>query len=110
MKSTCETYPNGTREWCNERGELHREDGPAIIYANGSKSWYLKGERHREDGPAITRANGDKLWFLHNKLHRTDGPAAVDAGVIQLWYLNGIQVVPFTPEQLELMLLGTTEL
>jgi len=25
-------------------GELHREDGPAIEYPNGSKSWYYHGK------------------------------------------------------------------
>ena len=37
---------------------LHREDGPAIEYANGNKHWYLNGKLHREDGPAIENANG----------------------------------------------------
>jgi len=25
-------------------GKLHREDGPAIEFANGDKSWYLNGD------------------------------------------------------------------
>ena len=33
--------------------KCHREDGPAIEGANGSKYWYLNGKLHREDGPAI---------------------------------------------------------
>lgn len=37
----------------NEKGERHREDGPAVEYADGSKYWYQNGELHREDGPAI---------------------------------------------------------
>jgi hypothetical protein len=35
--------------WYNESNELHREEGPAIEYANGGKSYYINGERHRED-------------------------------------------------------------
>jgi hypothetical protein len=29
--------------------------------------WYLNGELHREDGPAIERANGTKAWYLNGK-------------------------------------------
>ena len=42
----------GTKEWFLN-GKRHREDGPAVEYANGYKSWYINGELHREDGPAI---------------------------------------------------------
>ena len=52
-------------EWRNSSGELHREDGPAIEYADGSKVWFFNGKRHREDGPAVERANGDKAWYLN---------------------------------------------
>ena len=30
-------------------GKLHREDGPAIEYANGYKSWYLNDEEVTEE-------------------------------------------------------------
>ena len=46
---------------------LHREDGPAIEYADGYKAWHLNGKRHREDGPAVEYANGSKLWLISNK-------------------------------------------
>ena len=42
----------------------------------GTKRWFLNGSLHREDGPAIEYADGDKSWFLNNKLHRKDGPAS----------------------------------
>jgi hypothetical protein len=36
---------------------------------NGSKSWYLNGYLHREDGPAVEWANDSgKSWFLNGKL------------------------------------------
>ena len=50
----------GTICWYNEKGKLHREDGPAIEWADGDKIWYLNDKRHREDGPAIEWANGYK--------------------------------------------------
>ena len=37
------------------------------VYANGTKHWYLKGQLHREDGPAIEWADGDKHWYLNGK-------------------------------------------
>lgn len=46
---------------------LHREDGPAIEWADGSKAWYLNGKCHREDGPAIEYADGYKAWYLHGE-------------------------------------------
>lgn len=33
---------------------LHREDGPAIEYEDGTNEWYINNQRHRIDGPAIT--------------------------------------------------------
>ena len=49
------------------KNKLHREDGPAIEYADGTKQWFLNGECHREDGPAVEDANGTKLWYLNGK-------------------------------------------
>jgi hypothetical protein len=70
----------------------HREDGPAIEWANGDKFWYLNGELHREDGPAYEEANGYKSWHLNGKLHREDGPAVEWFGGTKFWYLNGEEV------------------
>ncbi len=39
--------------YLDENGQLHKLDGPALIYVNGDKSWYKHGRRHRIDGPAI---------------------------------------------------------
>jgi len=38
------------------------------VLANGTKCWYLDGKRHREDGPAIEWADGDKSWYLNGKM------------------------------------------
>ena len=48
-------------------GKLHREDGPAIEYADGDKEWYLHGKLHRIGGPAIERANGHKEYWIDGK-------------------------------------------
>jgi hypothetical protein len=41
-KSICKVDNNGTKRWYLN-GKLHREDGPAIEYADGNKGWYLNG-------------------------------------------------------------------
>ena len=38
------------------------------VYDNGDKWWYLNGKRHREDGPAIEWADGSKFWYLNDEL------------------------------------------
>lgn len=60
------TLRDGTREWHLPNGQLHRDDGPAIEYADGSKAWYRNDELHREDGPAIEYSDGTGEWFWHN--------------------------------------------
>ena len=59
------------------------------VHNNGTKKWYLNGELHREDGPAVEWADGDKQWYLNDKLHREDGPACEWATGYKSWYLNG---------------------
>ena len=53
-------------KYINEKGLLHREDGPAYESSLFSevtgcvKVWYINGKRHREDGPA-------RIWSHINK-------------------------------------------
>jgi len=53
----------GNKHWYFN-GELHREDGPAVEWANGDKAWYQNGKCHREDGPAIELITGYKAWWV----------------------------------------------
>ena len=46
IEYTVKVYDNRT-EW-RLNGKLHREDGPAIEYANGVKSWYLDDREYSE--------------------------------------------------------------
>lgn len=59
------------------------------VSSNGSKSWWLEGKRHREDGPAVEWADGTKSWWLNGKRHREDGPAVEWYDGYKAWYLNG---------------------
>jgi len=63
---TVEVDDNGTNRWYLD-GKLHRTDGPAVEFADGSKLWYLDDKRHRADGPAVEFADGSKYWYLDGK-------------------------------------------
>jgi len=79
----------GDREWTLSNGKLHRLDGPAIEWADGTKEWWVNNKRHREDGPAIEWASGKKEWYLNNKRHRVGGPAIERADGFKVWFLKG---------------------
>ena len=34
--------------WANGKGDFHREDGPAVEFADGTKIWYLNGRSYTE--------------------------------------------------------------
>ena len=54
--------------------------------------WFKEGKRHREDGPALEWADGHKIWYKEGKVHREDGPALEWADDTKSWYLNGVEV------------------
>ena len=88
---------DGTRYYLN--GKLHREDGPAVEYPDGTKSWYLNGKLHRTDGPAIEYANGTKCWWVDGKRHRTDGPALEHANGDKEWLVNDKEITTKTAKK-----------
>ena len=86
---TCFTDEDGSQHWYLH-GQLHREDGPALIHPDGTIIYYKYGRYHREGGPAYSHPNGTQYWFINGEYHREDGPAVVfDIG--GSWYLNGRQ-------------------
>lgn len=62
---------------CYEDDKIHCEDGPAVIYSDGTQQWWLNNELHREDGPAVILPDGTQEWWLNDKVHREDGPAII---------------------------------
>lgn len=83
----------------DDQGELHNDDGPAIITPQGYKAWYKHGDRHRVDGPAVIDPHdGSKEWWFEGNLHRTDGPAVEYDDGYKEWWINGVeQPSPDTP-------------
>jgi hypothetical protein len=88
-------YPDGGYAWVSiPSGKLHRADGPAVEWPNGTKEWWFDGKPHRTDGPAIVLPTGYKAWYLHGKYHRVDGPAIEWPNGVKNWYLNDAQTTP----------------
>jgi hypothetical protein len=89
-------YENGAQdkgkgqwvEWCTPCGGWHREDGPAVVGADGYAAWFLNGRRHRPDGPAVVGADGYKAWILNGQRHRENGPARIWSDGREEWWLN----------------------
>jgi hypothetical protein len=65
IEYTVRVYEDRTKWLLN--GKLHREDGPALEHADGTKFWFLNGKRHRIDGPAVEYTSGKKAWYLNGK-------------------------------------------
>jgi hypothetical protein len=86
---TVETDEEGTIRYRNAEGDLHNPDGPAIVYANSHKEYWINGKLHNPDGPAITRADGNKEYWINGKRHNPHGPAITWANGSKAHYING---------------------
>lgn len=86
--SVCAVDDAGVTRWTLD-GVLHRDDGPAVIWADGSTGWYRHGVLHRDDGPAEEHAGGYLGWYDHDRQHRLDGPARVWHDGTEEWFLFG---------------------
>ena len=63
----------GTKRWTNSDGQLHREDGAAVEFTDGTKWWLNNGKRHRLDGPAGEYADGTcDYWINGQKLTKDE--------------------------------------
>jgi hypothetical protein len=72
-----------------KNGQLHRADGPAYEWPDGTKEWWQNGQLHRADGPAYERPDGTKEWWQNGRRHRADGPAREWPDGIREWWQNG---------------------
>jgi len=88
-ESTMTVDEYGWKAWKNIVGQLHRTDGPAVEWSDGSKQWYRNNKLHREDGPACECPDGAKEWWINGQRHREDGPAIERINGSKSWHLNG---------------------
>ena len=86
---TCTVDNFGAQHWRNSQGQFHRTDGPAVIYLDNTRFWYINDQRHRTDCPAVIDAAGTQEWWVNGKRHRTDGPARIHASGGQEWLVKG---------------------
>jgi hypothetical protein len=64
----------------NEAGELHNENGPAIVSKSNNKyrAFYIKNKRHNLKGPAVTCTyKSSEYWVDGIKYEEKDYPQAV---------------------------------
>ena len=54
--------------YCKKDTQLiHNPYGPAILWKNGNKFYYINNKRHRLDGPARIYAYGREEYWINNK-------------------------------------------
>ncbi len=60
-----------------------------VCDSKNTKHWYYKGELHNDNGPAILLPDGSCEYRQHGLLHREDGPAIILIPLnIKDWYIN----------------------
>ena len=97
IEYTVKVHNSGDKFWYLN-GKLHREDGPAVEWADGYKSWYLNGKLHREDGPATEYADGEKFWYLdgtnytEQEFNEKLNPSAKELSISEISKLLGYEV------------------
>ena len=91
LKYRIDVTDTGTCRYYNALGQLHRDEGPAIIWDDGDLEWWQNGLRHREDGPAVEWHAGHKEWWVNDRLHRIDGPALTWEDGTPEWWIYGVR-------------------
>lgn len=71
----------GTKKWYNDKGQLHNENGPAVMYSDGAQFWRVNGEAHRTDGPAVINPDGSQHWYINNKKYYNNRSYQKAAGI-----------------------------
>jgi hypothetical protein len=93
-----EKYGNSTYYYLNDK--LHRLDGPAAEYCDGSKEWYQNGLCHRINGPACEGCDY-KAWLQNGLWHRIDGPAREWFNGYKEWWIEGEEINCNSQEEFE---------
>lgn len=78
--------PNGKIEYflaafsekMNSYGAVYyKENGPAVIQADGTQEYYVNGRKSRVGEPAVVGLNGYQEFWTNGVLGRKEGPAIV---------------------------------
>ncbi len=96
MSAKLYTTDSGARFWISE-GRYHRENGPAIIWSNGTREWYLFGVKiaysftlnatvfYKGDGTIYCIADGDERFCPIEWLFES---MSSEAKLILIWNPN----------------------
>ena len=61
-------YDGGDTVYCKKNANIwHNPYGPAIIWRDGSRFYYINSKCHRLDGPAIMYSDGDIRYYINNE-------------------------------------------
>ena len=63
-------YKNGYGDiyYCKENTKIfHNPYGPAYIFSDGRKVYYIEGKWHRLDGPAVLYSNGEGRYWINDE-------------------------------------------
>jgi hypothetical protein len=71
-----------------KNNQIHRTEGPAVVFDDGSYIWCFQGKVSRTNGPALVFQNQLMQWRVNDLLHRSDGPAFLDKKY-QIWVIDG---------------------
>ena len=97
MKKTYNRLIGCTR-YLDDQGEPHNENGPAMIYDNGTLKWYIHGHLHRFDGPATKWNDGSYNWHINGfQMH---------SGFYN--WLEEMEIDPLKPTEYEAILIAMT--
>lgn len=76
----------------------HRDNYPAILYADGGKEWWKDGVRHRFIYPAVELADGTMMWYHYGKLHRSlRRPAVIFSNGKTEYWEEGVLISSYDP-------------
>ncbi len=72
-------------------GILHKDDGPAIVWADGTFDWRQNGKPFRADGKPTTESPKYRKWYHHEDgaIGRVGGPAFETVTGYREYWLNG---------------------
>lgn len=70
MKTIRRINYEGVEFWHNYNWKFHREDGPALIYPDGSQFWYIDGEAiDCNDNEEFLRIMKLRVFFFKEAVH-----------------------------------------
>ncbi len=58
-----------SEEWLDLTGENYSEEYVYLEFSSGAKFWYKKGKLHRLDGPACIYADGARSFYIEDNYY-----------------------------------------